>query len=63
MLTGRTSRPPACAIRVLGIWATAVEGVKAWAQALAQLRNPGPGGGAVRLLRWPVRLGEEITRT
>ena len=30
--------------RVLGIWVAAAEGAKAWAQALAQLAQPGPGG-------------------
>ena len=43
--------------RVLGIWVASAEGAKAWAQALAQLRRPGPGGSPVRLLRRAERPG------
>ena len=49
--------------RVLGIWVAAAEGAKAWAQALAQLRNRGLEETLFVCCDGLTGLGEEITAT
>jgi len=48
---------------VLGIWVAAAEGAKAWAQALAQLRNRGLEDVLIVCCDGLAGLGEEITAT
>jgi putative transposase len=48
---------------VLGIWVAAAEGAKAWAQALAQLRNRGLEDVIICCCDGLAGLGEEITAT